>query len=417
MLARAPLHLVSARPGCPSSRTSRITAAAAPRGDERNASSRREALSASLALATSALWLPGSLSAPPSALAASVTVPRTSDALRGTNVRPSRVIKGCWQLSGGHGGDRESDRTKGDAATLEDFEAFARVGITTFDTGPEACGYGPSELVIGEYLRSAAGRARADEVKVFTKLCCVGPEQYNVKKDWVEANVERPRKRLGVDKLAMVQMYWNDYSSRGYVDAALYLTDLKHQGKIEAVSLTNFDTKRMKEMVDAGAEISTNQIQYSLLDRRPEKYMTKYCAETGIGLLPYGVIAGGFLSDKYLNARPEDIRTNTYSLRKYASVLGQVGGYDWYQSLLKTLHEVALKHRTSIANVASKWVLDSPVVPAIIIGARNSSHVSDHVALFDFELDAQDRAAIENVLAKGTKSNEDAYTWERGGRW
>ena len=345
------------------------------------------------------------------------TVPRAPRALARATLRPSRVIKGNWQLSGGHAGDRATDRTRGEDA-VADFAAFVDAGVTTFDTGPEACGYGPSETVIGEYLRTAHGRAHARDIDVFTKLCCVGREQANMTKEWVEANVERPRRRLGVEKISMVQMYWNDYGRRGYVDAALYLTDLKHQGKIGAVSLTNFDTKRMKEMVDAGAEISTNQIQYSLLDRRPEKVMTAYCRDTGIGLLPYGVVAGGLLSDRYLNVRPEKVVTNTYSLQKYASVIGQVGGYEWYQKLLRTLRAVGDKHDgASVANVASKWVLDSPVVPAIIVGARNANHVADHVALFDFELDASDRAAIAAVLAEGRQSTEDAYTWERGGAW
>lgn len=124
------------------------------------------------------------------------------------------------------------------------------------------------------------------------------------------------------------------------------------------------------------------------------------------------------MSDKYLDARAEDVVTNTSSLRKYASVIGQVGGYQWYQSLLRTLRAVGDKHDgASIANVASKWVLDSPAVPAIIVGARNANHVSDHLALFDFDLDADDRAAIASVLAKGAQPTEDAYTWERGGRW
>ena len=85
-------------------------------------------------------------------------------------------------------------------------------------------------------------------------------------------------------------LYWNDYGQKGYVDAALYLTDAKAAGKIGAVGLTNFDTKRMAEMVDAGAEISSNQIQFSLLDRRPLLQMTEYCASNGVGLLPYGVV-------------------------------------------------------------------------------------------------------------------------------
>ena len=80
-------------------------------------------------------------------------VPRVSTPLKFSNEVPSRIIKGCWQLSGGHRGDPSSDRTSGPAA-VDDFASFVNAGIDTFDTGPEACGYGPSELIIGEALKS-----------------------------------------------------------------------------------------------------------------------------------------------------------------------------------------------------------------------------------------------------------------------
>ena len=83
---------------------------------------------------------------------------------------PSTVIKGCWQLSGGHKGEKESDRTAGSAA-LEDFQTFVDAGIYAFDTGPEACGYGNSEKIIGDYLRRAG--SAAEGVQVNTKFCCV----------------------------------------------------------------------------------------------------------------------------------------------------------------------------------------------------------------------------------------------------
>ena len=79
-------------------------------------------------------------------------------------------------------------------------------------------------------------------------------------------------------------------------------------------------------MIDAGAEIASNQIQYSLLDRRPELQMVDYCRANGVALLPYGVVAGGLLSDKYLGVKGEDVDVDTSSKRKYASVLGYAAG-------------------------------------------------------------------------------------------
>ena len=64
------------------------------------------------------------------------------------------------------------------------------------------------------------------------------------------------------------------------------------------IGATNFDTPRLAALVDAGVEVATHQVQYSLLDRRPSLVMADYCASKGISLLPYGVVAGGFLSDR-----------------------------------------------------------------------------------------------------------------------
>lgn len=81
------------------------------------------------------------------------------------------------------------------------------------------------------------------------------------------------------------------------------------------------------------------------------------------------------------------------------------------------LQGIADKHSTTIANVATRWVLQQPHVPAVIVGARNASHVGDHVALFGFRLDEADQAEIQQVLVEGKRAKGDCYTLERGGVW
>ena len=108
-----------------------------------------------------------------------------------------------------------------------------------------------------------------------------------------------------MDRLDLCQFYWHDYGNKNYVAAAQHLAALQADGKILAVGATNFDVARMREMRDAGVAFANHQVQYSLLDRRPENGMVAYCLENGIGLTPYGAIAGGFLSDRYLGVGPE----------------------------------------------------------------------------------------------------------------
>lgn len=324
----------------------------------------------------------------------------------------SRIVKGCWQLSGGHVGERATDRTSGQAA-IDDFQAFVAAGITTFDTADI---YGPSEALIGRYLASHPTEKPA--VQVLTKFCCFG-DSMNAAKElrFVEQSIDASRQRLGVESLDLVQFYWHTYSNKSYVAAALNLAALQKKGKVKHVGATNFDVPRLKEMSEAGVKIVNNQVQYSLLDRRPENGMAAYCAEQGIKLLPYGVLAGGILSDKYLGASPDDLKINTYSKSKYASVIGQAGGWDWFQTLLQALSEVGKKHGVSIADVAARWVLERPQVAGVIVGARNTSHVDDLKKVFTFQLDDADKAAIDAVLAAGKQAEGDCYSWERGGKW
>lgn len=97
-----------------------------------------------------------------------------------------------------------------------------------------------------------------------------------------------------------------------YVDAIKYLGDCQAAGKIRAIGVTNFDVPRLQKMLDAGVPIASNQVQFSLLDRRPNNVMVPFCRDNGISLLPYGVVAGGFLSDKYLGLTPAQVKVDTY---------------------------------------------------------------------------------------------------------
>ncbi|KAF8072566.1 UKL1 [Scenedesmus sp. PABB004] len=374
---------------------------------------RRQLAAAAAAASAAAAWRPGVPPAVAAAAAAEATLPLVPSiplSPAAPDLRVSRVIKGCWQLSGGHRGERDTDRTGGKAA-VDDFTAFDQAGITTWDAADH---YGPAELLIGRWL--AEHPDARPRVQVATKYCVFSrAEMAALDGAAVRAAVERSRKRLGVDRIDLLQLYWGDYSQPRYVDAALHLTDLAAAGVIGAVGVTNFDVPRLERMLDAGARLASNQVQYSLLDARPENGMAALCAARGLSLLPYGVVAGGLLSDRYLGAATADV--NTYSKGKYAAVLGQVGGWEWLQGLLRALRGAADKHGTSIANVAARWVLQRPGVPAVIVGARNASHVGDHRRLFTFELDADDLAAIDAARAAGRRPRGDCYDWERGGAW
>lgn len=324
----------------------------------------------------------------------------------------SQVIKGCWQLSGGHSGDRNTDRTRG-AEAVQDIGTFVRNGITTLDTADI---YGPSEEIIGRFFEQNID-AR-DRCQVLTKFCCFGDSMRQASSlDFVKRSIDRSRLRLQAKTLDCVQFYWHDYGNKLYTDAALNLAELKSQGLLKTIGVTNFDVAKIDEMVTAGVPIVCNQIQYSMLDTRPENGMTDYCLAKNISILPFGTVAGGFLTNKYLGKSPREVTLNTYSLQKYASIIAQRGGWDWYQDLLMVLDSIAKQYDVGIAEVASKFILQKPAVGAVILGARNANHVADHLKMFSFTLSTRDIEAIEGVLATGNRPTSDVYTFERGGEW
>ena len=190
-----------------------------------------------------------------------------------------------------------------------------------------------------------------------------------------------------------------------YLDALEHLSALRDQGKIRHLALTNFDTEHLKLIVERGFKIVSNQVQFSLIDRRPEVTMAKYCREDDIQLLAYGTVCGGLLTSRYLD-QPEPSRREltTASLGKYKQMIDAWGGWELFQELLAVLQDIAAAKQVSIANVAVKCVLDRPAVAGAILGVRlgASDHMADNARVFDITLESADYDRLESVLGRAT---------------
>jgi len=159
----------------------------------------------------------------------------------------------------------------------------------------------------------------------------------------------------------------------------------------------------LRRIIESGVPVVSNQVQYSLVDRRPEARMAAWCGEHGVTLLAYGTLLGGLLSEKYLGRHePGRGELTTASLQKYKQMIDAWGGWSLFQELLAALKQIADKHGVGIANVGTRYVLDRPAVAGVIVGARLgiAEHIADNTRTFGFALDAADHAAIEAVLAK-----------------
>ncbi len=312
----------------------------------------------------------------------------------------SRVIKGGWHLAGGHG-EIDPDQA------LADMARFVEAGITTFDCADIYTGV---EELIGAFRRAYPSLAR--QIQIHTKYVPDLSVLQTLNPKDVQRGIDRSLRRLGVERLDVVQFHWWDYAAPRYVETAVALDRLRLAGKIAHVSLTNFDTPRLTEILAAGVRILTHQVQYSLIDDRPTEAMAPLCADNGVSLLCYGALAGGFLSARWLGASEPASLTNR-SLIKYKLIIDDLGGWDLFQALLRALDGVARGRGATIAQVAARLVLDKPAVAAVIIGATSAAHLDEHLGVFAVKLDAGDRAAIDQVLAQRQGPAGDVYDLER----
>ena len=307
-----------------------------------------------------------------------------------SNLTICRILNGMWQVAGGHG-------YIDDELAIADMLRYHDAGYTTWDLADI---YGPAEDFIGQFRRrllKLKGKEELERVQSLTKWV---PQPGKVTRSFVNENIDRSLRRMSVSSLDLLQFHWWDYNNPYYMDALRYLSDLRDEGLIKHIGLTNFDTERMQIMIDSGLRIVSNQVQYSIIDRRPEVKMIPFCLEHNTSLLAYGSICGGLISERYLGTvEPSTAELNTASLRKYKQMIDAWGGWDLFQKLLLTLKSIAQKYDVSIANVATNYILAKAAIAGVIIGDRLGivDHRNDNTHVFNFDLDKSDCYAIDVV--------------------
>ncbi|AMW06082.1 aldo/keto reductase [Gemmatimonas phototrophica] len=299
----------------------------------------------------------------------------------------SRVLTGLWQIA-----DMERDGRVLDLdAAAQAMAPYVEAGLTTFDMADH---YGSAELVAGKFRRASSAA-----VQCLTKWV---PEPGPVSAEDTRTAVERACSRLQTDTIDLLQFHAWTFADPRWLDALWHLEAERDAGRITAIGVTNFDTAHLRVAIASGIRLVSNQVSGSLVDTRFTRTLAPYAREHGVGVLCYGTVLGGFLSEKWLGAPEPNWETlDTWSQMKYGRFIRTAGGWGVFQQLLQVVHAVAQKHGVSIATVASRWVLDQPGVAGVIVGARlsHSQHVGDTARIFAFAMDDADRSAIAAAQA------------------
>ncbi len=298
----------------------------------------------------------------------------------------SRALTGLWQVA-----DIEKDGSVIDPDTGADWlDAYAAAGFDSFDMADH---YGSAEIITGRFL----ARRKAPGAVALTKWCpAPGPMTPEV----VRAGVTERLTRLGVQRIDLLQFHWWSFEHPAWLDALHELARLREEGLIAELGVTNFDAAHLRLALADGVPLRTNQVSFSLLDRRAAGDLAQVCADHGAWLLAYGTLCGGFLSGRWLGTA-EPARIDDWSKMKYRRFIDVAGGWEAFQSVLAAAAEIARKHGVSVSNVATHWVLEQPRVAGVIIGARLGEriHTEDNLRLFSFALDADDRARLADAFA------------------
>ncbi len=298
----------------------------------------------------------------------------------------SRILTGLWQVA-----DMEKDGTQLETdKAAEALLAYAAEGFDTFDMADH---YGSAELIAGAAMRRAATRPLS-----FTKWC---PPPGPMTPEIVRRGVQERLDRLGVDCVDLLQFHWWSFDHPAWLDALHEMKALRQEGLIRALGVTNFDAAHLDLAMADGIPLVSNQVSFSLIDRRAAGPLHRVCAARGAHLLAYGTLCGGFLTDRWLD-KPRPAEVADWSGMKYLRFIDTAGGWDVLQGILRAASAVGRKHGVSIANVATRWVLDHPAVAGAIVGVRlgERAHRGDNLRLFSYEMDAEDRALLDAACAQ-----------------
>ena len=315
------------------------------------------------------------------------------------NINIPPVIIGLWQIA-----DIErKNATFNPASVVENMEAYLDAGLNFFDMADH---YGSAEIIAGLLYKK-----RKEEGKSLPVLATKWvPKPGHNSKDIVKDAVTLALNRLQVDQLDLLQFHAWDYTDPSWIETMFYLDELRKEGYIKALGVTNMDTVHLKMAIDSNIPIVSNQISHSLFDQRAVNKMIPYCLENKVRVLCYGTVAGGLFSNKWLGkVEPSIEELPTWSLMKYKRFQEEVCDWKQFQDLLKQLDGISKKLDLSIAQLTSLYIKEEFHCNSVIIGARlgELEHIDENKQVSIMALDEESKAAIAALIKEFKSVNGD----------
>ncbi|MEW6566625.1 MAG: aldo/keto reductase [Chloroflexota bacterium] len=290
-----------------------------------------------------------------------------------------RLGVGTWawgdRLTWGY--DRDYGRPEVEAA----FRASLDAGITLFDTA-EVYGWGTSERILGELIRQSQVAAT-----VASKYAPFRPVSWALRRA-----LDGSLKRLGLGQVDLYQIHFPPFLVR--IERLMdELAEAVHVGKARAVGVSNFSVAQMRRAHEAlarrGLSLASNQVEYSLLHRRPEfDGLLRACRELDVTLIAYSPLAMGLLSGKYDLAEGRLPRRFDRYLRAWTRQA--------VQEVIDLLTRIAQERQKSPSQVALNWLLRQPGV-VVIPGAKNAAQARDNAGALGWELSPEEAEQLDRA--------------------
>ena len=310
-----------------------------------------------------------------------------------SDINISPIIMGTWQTG--------KDMWVGidDTESTQAIKAAYDAGITTFDTA-EVYGNGHSERIVGKALYDVRDRV-VIATKVFSNHL-----QY---KQVIDA-CHRSLKNLNTDYIDLYQIHWppGSFGSKNVSpeETMRAMTDLKAQGKIRAIGVSNFSRSQIEDAATYG-RIDSLQPPYSLFWRKVEDDAMPYCRQNNITLLAYSSMAQGLLTGKF----GSDHRFAKGDHR-FKNKLFQPENYARVQKALGRLRPIAAANHITLGQLALAWVISQPGTCAIA-GARNPEQAVQNAAAGNVRLSEEHLAAIDDIGKMVTDPlDDDPVMWK-----